>query len=231
MPKVLLIDIDDTLLSFQQHVRESMIRGFEAFGIGPFREEMLTAFHQVNSVLWHKLEEGTLSFEELKKVRWNQVFEAIGIKADGEKFEDFFRDYLFDSAIPEEGAKELLEYLKGKYILCAASNGPYLQQVNRLKKGGMLPYFSHLFISEELGHAKPSREFFSVCLQRLNGESDVPFLPSDLMIIGDSVNSDMAGGIRAGLQTLFYNAKGQMLPPELKPDFSVTSLKEIRSIL
>ncbi|MBR3837742.1 MAG: YjjG family noncanonical pyrimidine nucleotidase [Clostridia bacterium] len=231
MPKVLLIDVDDTLLSFQQYVRESMIRGFEAFGIGPFREEMLTAFHQVNSVLWHKLEEGALSFEELKKVRWNQVFEAIEIKADGEKFEEFFRDYLFDSAIPEEGAKELLAYLKEKYILCAASNGPYHQQVNRLKKGSMLPYFSHLFISEEIGFSKPSREFFDVCLQRLNRKAETPYLPSDLMIIGDSVNSDMAGGIGAGLQTLFYNAKGQALPAEIKPDFTVSSLNEIKNIL
>ena len=84
------------------------------------------------------------------------ISEALGIDADGVKFEAYFRDCLFDSAIPVEGALSLLEYLKKKHVLCAASNGPYRQQVNRLKVGGMLPYFSDLFISEEIGAEKPS---------------------------------------------------------------------------
>ncbi len=231
MPKVIFIDIDDTLLSFQSYVKEAMESGFEEFGIGEFCEEMLGVFHRVNSSLWQKLEEGTLSFEELKKNRWNLVFEALGIKADGEKFETYFRDQLFDSAIPEEGAMELLEYLKGKYILCAASNGPYHQQVNRLKIGGMLDYFSHLFISEEIGHSKPSREFFGVALDRLNEKNTAPFSPSDLMIIGDSISSDMKGGIDFGMKTLFYNPKSKEIPSEMKMDFTVQSLKEIEKIL
>ena len=231
MPKVILLDIDDTLLSFQGYVREGMKSGFEAFGIGPYEEEMLSVFHQVNSRLWHKLEEGTLSFEELKKIRWNLVFEALGIQADGVKFEEYFRDRLFDSAIPEDGAKELLEYLKGKYILCAASNGPFLQQKNRLKIGGMEPYFSYLFISEEIGFSKPSREYFEVCLQRLNQGEGTEIAPDEVVMVGDSLSSDIAGGKNYGLQTIFYNRKNQVLPRELQPDFSVKTLREIQSIL
>ena len=165
MPKVILIDIDDTILSFQGYVREAMKSGFDEFGIGPFEYEMLSVFHQVNSRLWHRLEEGELSFEELKKIRWNLVFEALGIQADGVKFEEYFRDRLFDSAISEDGAMELLAYLKGKYVLCAASNGPYLQQKNRLKTGGMLSYFSrsaeyrHCGKCGKVGYKAP----FSLC--------------------------------------------------------------------
>lgn len=231
MPKVILLDIDDTLLSFQAYVREGMKSGFEAFGIGPYEEEMLSVFHQVNARLWHELEEGTLSFEELKKIRWNLVFEALGIQADGVKFEEYFRDRLFDSAIPEDGAMELLAYLKGKYVLCAASNGPYLQQKNRLKTGGMLSYFSHLFISEEIGFSKPSREFFESCLQRLNQGEGKAIVPEEVMIIGDSLSSDIAGGKNYGMQTIFYNKKNQATPREIQPDFIVKNLKEIQSIL
>ena len=231
MLKVILLDIDDTLLSFQQYVKEAMKSGFEAFQIGEFQDEMLSAFHKVNSSLWHRLEEGELSFEELKKIRWNLVFEALGFMADGVKFEAYFRDCLFDSAIPEEGALELLSYLKEKYILCAASNGPYLQQVNRLKIGGMLPYFSHLFISEEMGCSKPSREYFDICFDRLNKDHPTPILPEEMMIIGDSITSDMAGGKNAGIKTLLYNAKKQEIPEERKPDFVVYTLKEIEKIL
>lgn len=231
MPKAILIDIDDTLLSFQGYVREAMESGFAAFGIGPFEEEMLSVFHRVNSSLWHQLEEGILTFEELKKNRWNLVFEALGFRADGVKFEAYFRDRLFGSAILEEGAIALLEHLKGKYILCVASNGPYHQQVNRLKIGGMLGYFDHLFISEEIGHSKPSCEYFQAAMDRLNAGRENPFLPQDLVIIGDSLTSDIAGGIGFGIKTLFYNPRGKEIPPETRPDFTVKSLKEIENIL
>ena len=231
MPKVILIDIDDTILSFQGYVREAMKSGFDEFGIGPFEEEMLSVFHQVNSRLWHRLEEGDLSFEELKKIRWNLVFDALGIQADGVKFEEYFRSCLFNSAIPVDGAMELLSHLKEKYVLCAASNGPYLQQINRLKVGGMHDFFSHFFISEEIGHSKPSNEYFAVCMERLNQGIEKKILPKDVAIVGDSLTSDIAGGKNAGMQTIFYNAKQQEIPQDLRPDFTVTSLKEICDIL
>ncbi len=231
MPRVILLDIDDTILSFQGYVREAMESGFEAFGIGPFKEEMLSVFHQVNSRLWHQLEEGTLSFEQLKKIRWNLIFEELGIQEDGVKFEDYFRERLFYSAIPEEGAMELLEYLKDKYILCAASNGPYHQQVNRLKIGGMLDCFHHLFISEEIGWSKPSREYFDVCMQRLNEGQTEPISEKDVMIIGDSLSSDITGGIAAGMQTVYYNPLQKEIPSDIKPNFTVRALKEIEAIL
>ena len=231
MPKVIFLDIDDTILSFQGYVREAMISGFEAFGIGPYEESMFSVFHEINSKLWHRLEEGTLTFEELKRIRWNLIFQALGFDAVGVKFEEYFRDRLFDSAIPVDGAMELLEYLKGKYVLCAASNGPLLQQQNRLRVGGMLDYFSYLFISEEIGFAKPSPEFFQVCMQRLNEEYDGSLLPTDVMIIGDSLSSDIAGGKGFGLQTLYYNPQKKLIPAEIHPDCIVNSLAEIKNIL
>jgi HAD superfamily hydrolase (TIGR01549 family) len=185
----------------------------------------------VNSALWHRLEEGSLSFEELKKNRWNLVFSELGFNADGVKFETYFRERLFDSAIPMEGAMELLEHLKEKYILCAASNGPYHQQVNRLKLGGMLSFFDHLFISEEIGCSKPSREYFQIAFQRLNENRIHPILPEETLIIGDSLSSDIAGGIGYGMQTLFYNPNGKEIPAEKAPDFVVQTLNEIKIIL
>lgn len=231
MTKVILLDIDDTLLSFQQYVKESMKSGFEVFGIGPYREEMYDTFQEINTRLWQELEQGVLSFEELKKIRWNLIFKALGIRADGVAFEAYFRDCLFDSAIPVEGAMELLKALKEKYVLCAASNGPYHQQVNRLKRGGMLSYFSHLFISEEMGCAKPSKEYFDICLKRLNeGQGDL-VLPEDVMIVGDSLSSDIAGGIASGFRTLYYNPSRRELPHGICPDYTVEHLKQIVGIL
>lgn len=231
MLKVILLDIDNTLLSFDEYVKETMKNGFEKFGIGTYEEEMFSVFNQINTGLWESLERGEIDFEELKKKRWNLIFEGLGISADGEAFEKYFRECLFDNAIPEKGAMELLEYLYGKYTLCAASNGPYLQQMNRLRVSGMLPYFSDLFISEEIGSSKPSESFFSTCIKRLNLKSEQEIQPCEIMIIGDSLTSDMAGGIRFGIQTCFYNPGKKSIPSEMKLSYHVTSLEEIKNIL
>lgn len=231
MLKVILFDIDNTLLSFDEYVKQSMKSGFQKFHIGTYEEEMFCIFNRINNDLWQSLEKREIDFEELKKKRWNMIFDSLGLSFDGEIFENYFRESLFESAIPETGALELLEYLHGKYTLCVASNGPYIQQVNRLRISGMLPYFSNLFISEEIGSSKPSEKFFNTCMNRLNAKTEQAIQPCEIMIIGDSLSSDMAGGIKFGMQTCFYNPENKLIPSEMKLNYNVTSLKEIQSIL
>ena len=231
MLKVIFFDIDNTLLSFSGYVKESMREGFRKFGLPEYEEWMFPIFERINNRLWQKIERGELSFDRLLQIRWNLIFNELGILFDGSVFEAFFRDCLFDSAIPEEGAMELLKFLQGRYLICAASNGPYLQQVNRLKKCGMLPYFSSLFISEELGSSKPSESFFAACFERLNGLGIDTVKPEEAMIIGDSLTSDILGGMQYGMKTCFYNPGSSPVPEKIRPDYTVATLLEIKKIL
>lgn len=231
MLKAVLLDIDNTLLSFDESVKESMKIGFQKFGIGSYEDEMFSVFCKINSDLWRLIETGDISLEELEHIRWNMIFDSLGISANGVLFEKYFKEFLFDSAIPEIGAKELLEYLSSRYILCAASNGPYEQQVNRLRISGMLDFFSHLFISEEIGFSKPSSEFFDVCINRLNSSSDSTIAPYEIMIIGDSLSSDISGGINCGMKTCFFNPTNKPVPSDIKIDYVVTALADITEIL
>lgn len=229
MIKAVLIDIDNTLLDFDAYVKEAMRVGFERFGLGVYEDGMFDVFHRINTELWQRIEQGSLTFDELMKFRWNTVFEALGISFDGCVFERFFRGYLFDSAIPVTGAMELLEYLRGRYILCVASNGPYEQQRNRLKVGNMLPYFSEVFVSERIGASKPSKEFFSHCLKKLNETDEIH--PSEVMMIGDSLTSDMVGAIDSGLKTCFFDRTDSGKGDGLPIDYIVHSLCDIRAFL
>lgn len=231
MIKVILFDIDNTLLNFDDFVKESMKKGFDKFGIGVYEEWMFSVFSKINTELWFSIEKGDINLTELEKVRWNNIFDELGISAEGEEFERYFRESLFESAIHEKGAIELLEYLHGKYTLCIASNGPYKQQINRLKISGMLPYFSDCFISEEIGSSKPSEDFFNKCIKRLNLKTEHKIQPCEIMIIGDSISSDIAGGIQFGMQTCFYNPHNKAVPPGIKIDYIVSSLNEIKNIL
>lgn len=135
MIQVVLIDIDNTLLSFSGYIKEAMRDGFAQYGLKPYTEAMFPVFERINNSLWEQIEQGTLSFEKLTEIRWNMIFHALGISFDGRIFERYFRDKLFSSAVPEPGAVELLEYLSHRYRLCIASNGPYEQQINRLRVG------------------------------------------------------------------------------------------------
>ncbi len=227
MIRVVFIDVDNTLLSFSGYVKEAMQNGFALFGLPPYEESMFDVFNRVNGALWKQLEQGTLTFEELIKIRWNKVFEALNITCDGVAFEDYFRKQLFTSAVPEPGAFELLEYLKDKYTLCVASNGPYEQQVNRLRVGGMHDYFRHFFVSEKIGASKPSAAFFEACFKELR-ESGLPDIkPEETIIIGDSLSSDIAGGKAYGMHTCLYHPGGVVDGA----DHAVTSLTEITGIL
>lgn len=235
MIKAVFLDIDNTLLDFDAYVKESMRIGFEKFHLRAYEDWMYPVFMKINDEMWEGIERGTLTYERLLQTRWNTVFQALDIFFDGCRFETYFKDCLFDSAIPVKGARELLDYLKGRYVVCAASNGPYEQQVNRLRLGGMLEDFSHLFISEKAGASKPSRDFFDYCLRELNDrrhqENKKKILPEEIVMIGDSLTSDMAGGVGNGLKTCFFDRKKTGIPKELKIDYVVEDLDEIREFL
>lgn len=237
MIKAVLLDIDNTLFSFDGYVQYSMKHGFEKYGLRPFEDWMPSVFHRINNELWGRIEKGTLTFEELGQIRWNLVFRELDIEFDGVAFEQYFRKELVWSAIPEEGAIDLVKYLSSRYILGIASNGPYAQQVNRLKIAGILDDFQYIFVSEKIGASKPAKDFFQSCFEEMNRQSGKTdrkkeiIRPEEVMIIGDSMSSDMAGGIGFGMKTCFYNRKGITLPVNSGVDYVVKKLEEIENIL
>lgn len=162
--QMIFIDIDNTLLDFDAYIRQTMREGFAHFELKPYEPYMEAVFHRENGKLWRQIEQGTLTFRELEEIRWNNVFRALNIDFDGQVFEKYFRAALYDSAIPVDGAMELLEALHGKYPLAVASNGPYDQQLHRLELAGMKRYFDWFFVSERLGASKPPAVFrWGVC--------------------------------------------------------------------
>jgi len=257
MIKAILIDVDNTLLDFDACVKAALKDGFEYFGLPAYQEEMFPIFTKINNALWHQIETGELTREQLMEIRFDRIFEALGINFDGVTFEDYFRRYLFDSAIHVEGASELLQYLSEKYVVCAASNGPYAQQIHRLKNGGLAPYLTYAFISEQVGAEKPSRVFFDVCMRVLReGKHHVwaedlwkdekagqkedrrmvcgslcDLQPEEVMMIGDSLTADMSGGIAYGTKTCWYDRDGKGVPEGMVMDYAVTTLAEIQNIL
>lgn len=225
MIKAVFIDVDNTLLDFNECAKDSIRQGFNEWGL-VFHDEMFETFRRINDSLWLEIEKGTLSRETLHKIRWNLIFDKLGIIADGENFEWVFQRYLDESSVTVKGALETVKYLWEKYTVCVASNAPMERQLNRLQKSGLYPYLHHIFTSGELGHSKPTKAFFDGCFERLNGISR-----QEVIMIGDSLTADVKGGADYGIKTCWFNFYGEENPTDIIPDYTVNSLSEIKNIL
>lgn len=223
--RVLLFDIDNTLLDFTAGAMQSMEAIFLEAGLA-YTPEMFGVFQTENDKLWARIERGELTIAGLRDVRWQTILACLGLEADGAAMEDAFRIRLHESAVPVAGAREALEHLHGKYRLCAASNGPYAQQVNRLRRAGMYDFFETLFISGQIGAEKPSAVFFDSCMERLPGVR-----PEQCLMIGDSLTADIAGGRAAGMHTCWFDPddRGSAMPPQA--DLRITRLEQLTDIL
>ena len=120
-------------------------------------------------------------------------------------------------------APEILDYLKGRCRLFIASNGVAQTQYSRLDSAGISPYFEKIFISEEIGALKPSREYFERCFAQIPG-----FRPEAAAIVGDSPSSDLLGGQNAGIRTIWYNPKQKPGRPDIRPDLEIHDLLELK---
>ncbi len=223
MIKYILIDIDDTLLDFQLCSRASIASVCKETGI-PYSEELMRVFHKTTRELWDKIELATLTRQELAKIRFNKIFSELNIVYDGECFEELYCKALYESDISVDGARELLAWLSERFTVCAASNAPYAQQENRLKKAGLLPYFTHLFVSESIGVQKPAREFFEYALNILEAA------PDEVLMIGDSMSADITGAVNAGIHTCLFNRKKDTPTGDILPEYQVKRLIDITEL-
>lgn len=224
MIKTILIDIDNTLLDFNESSKECIRQAFKEQKL-PFDDNTFPVFKKINDGLWLKIEKGELDREGLHKIRFNLVLDALGLKGDGPLIEKRFREILFDTAVAVDGAVDILKYLSEKYNVYAASNAIYLQQINRLTKTGMIGYLSDLFISEKLGVTKPTKEFFDACIIGAKAKIE------ETVMIGDSISADIVGAKEYGLKTIWYNHNNEPKENGKIADFIVDSLEEIKNIL
>ncbi len=223
--KVVFLDVDNTLLDFNENAKLCLKITFEQFN-QPFFEEYNSVFKRINDKLWHDVEKKIITREELHEIRFNIIFKELGIVMGGKAFEKSFLENLNKCTIFVDGAMDLVKYLSKKYILCSASNAPYVQQIERLKNSGIDKYLTHKFISQELGVPKPDPRFFEKCLERLDFKDK-----SKMVIIGDSLTADILGGKNFGIKTIWFNFEKLSSPCKVEPDYTVNALNEIRNLL
>ena len=224
--EILLIDLDDTILDFSAAEAVAYGGALAEFGIEK-TQALLDRYHAVNLLWWEKLERGEADRDTILVERHRQLFRELGLEAKPEAFEAAYRRRLGVGHWFMPGAEEALVRLHSRgFRLFLASNGVSDTQHGRIDSAGIGPLFEDLFISEELGANKPDPAFFELCFARIPG-----FDREKTLMIGDSLTSDIRGGINAGVDTLWVNPEGRTAPPDCRPTWEIASLDQLPEIL
>lgn len=223
--EILLMDADGTLLDFDRAEREAFLQLLVRYGLPP-EEALVEEYHQINKECWEALENGEISREEVLTGRFKRFFSLHDCPVDVREAEEFYRVRLGQGFFLLDGAIEILTYLKKRYELYIVTNGVAETQHLRLRESGLEPFFRDIFISEEVGSQKPQKEFFDACLRR------IPYGdPEKMLIIGDSLTSDIRGGINAGIDTCWYNPRREVNSKGIRPLYEIEDLAQLRTLL
>ena len=234
--KVILWDVDNTLLDFHAAEYAAVKALFREMELGECTDEMVVRYSAINDSFWKRLERGELTRPEVLTGRFRQFFSESGV--DPEKAVPFNEKYqlrLGDTIVFRDDSLNIVKSLKNRVKQYAVSNGTIIAQTKKLGLSGLGELMDGIFLSEELGVEKPNKAFFDSVLKDISSDADDPavrkLLRSEVMIVGDSLTSDIRGGMNAGILTCWYNPKHQPVPDGYSIDWIIADLHEIYGLL
>ncbi len=226
MIKHVFLDLDDTILDFHKAEAVALEKTLRFFSIA-VTEENTATYSRINKACWESLERGEITREALRLLRFERFFAAIGAAAqDAARAPAVYENFLSQGHYFLPGAEALLEALHPKYNLYLATNGIAAVQAGRVASAGIGKYFKARFVSEEVGYNKPSLAYFDACFAKIPN-----FKHEEAVIIGDSLTSDIKGGLDAGIKTVWFNPKGLPEREGYIPNATVSELSQIIDVL
>ena len=226
MYRYLLFDADDTLFDFDQGSRNAFREAMAMQGLSASDEDY-DRYAAINLALWKQFEKGEIEKEAILTKRFRDYTARYGVPAEPDHLNEDYKSAISHQNILMPNAYEVLLALKEKgYRLFIITNGDAAIQHKRLAKSPITPLVEKVFISEEIGAAKPSREFFKAVADGIEG-----FDATKALVIGDSESSDMLGAQNAGIDACYFSPKGMTLPDSIFAKYTVRSLPERLTLL
>lgn len=222
MVTAILLDLDNTIFDFDKAEAIALKKTLEYFGVEP-SDEIAGKYHVINDKYWKMLENHQVTRDELRVQRFEEFFREIGLEVPGSMGTQVYEPLLGTGHYYVEHAEELLDKLVGKYDLYIASNGTSKTQWGRIGSAGLEKICKGIYISEDMGVNKPEKGFFDYIFNKENLKRD------EVVIVGDSLSSDMQGGINAGIKTIWYNPRNKVTDKAV--DYVISDLLEIPEIL
>ena len=227
MIKVILWDVDGTLLDFKKAEYVAIKKSFEIFNLGECTDEMIGRYSVINRTYWEKLERKEITKPEVLVNRFVDFFAVENIDTDcAEDFNKEYQTQLGETIVFCDNSYELMKSLKGRVKQYAVTNGTKQAQDRKLSKSGLIDIFDGVFISEVVGCEKPGIEFFEHVWEEIGH-----YEKEEVMIVGDSLTSDIQGGNNAGIVCCWYNPEGMKNETDLRIDYEIDDLQKILEII
>lgn len=227
MIKVILWDIDGTLLNFVEAEYHAIKKCFEIFDLGVCTDEMIARYSKINKTYWERLERKELTKEEVLVGRFEEFFEKEQIQTDcAAAFNKEYQLRLGDTICFCDNGYELVKELKHHVKQYAVTNGTKTAQEKKLDKSGLREVLDCVFISEDVGVEKPDVKFFEYVWENIGA-----YPPEEVLIVGDSLTSDMQGGNNADIVCCWYNPNHLANDKHVYIDYEIDHLQKVLEII
>ena len=221
----ILLDADMTIFDFDAAERAALYATFADFG-GACNEQILARYHTINKEFWARFEQGEIAKTDIGPGRFTQLMNELGLPHVGKDVNARYMIGLGEGDYLLDGARDFLDAIYGKVKVYLVTNGTSKTQYSRLKKAQLEKYFDGVFVSEDAGSQKPQKEYFDYVFSRVGEEKR-----NGAVIVGDSLSSDILGGINAGIDSVWYNPICESGKANIVPTYTATTYAEILTIL
>ncbi len=223
--RTILFDADNTLMDFSRSEHDALCDCLAARGL-PHDETAIARYSAINDRYWKMLERGEVTREVLKVRRFADFISEYGFDCDPATLAADYMRTLSTKSYLMDGAEALCRRLVGSCRLYLITNGNAFVQHGRFDPSPLAPLFHACFISECFGCEKPDPAYFE-----LVAASIPAFRPEETLVVGDSLSSDIKGGMNAGLDTCWFNPRGKVCPPDMTPTYTCTTLAEVGDVI
>ncbi len=221
----ILWDNDNTLMDFEYSMHKALKSCFEAFNL-TINEEIIARYEEINTAYWKRLERGEVTKQQLLDGRFVDLFQELGYEVDVPSFRELFQVELGSYYSYLDNSIEICRKLHGIVKQYIVTNGVLETQIKKITAAGFADLMEEIFISGVIGYEKPRKEFFEYCLDKIEEKDH-----DKILIVGDSLTSDIAGGNNAGIRTCWYNPKAKKAGEEYRIDYEIQNLEQIFEVI
>lgn len=223
--EIILFDVDDTLLDFGISEKKALHEVFLEFGLPTGVKDYAGCYQEISEVLWRDLEQGLIDLSNLGVERFKRLFLKHGLDIDADVFSRAYLGHLGKEIHLMPGAIEVCEKLGG-CRLAIITNGFTTVQTARIGGSPLCNTFETLIVSQEAGFQKPDRGIFDYAFSKLKITDK-----SKALIVGDSLTSDIQGGLNYGMDTCWYNPQQKGNNLGIKPTYEIRKLTDLLEIV
>lgn len=224
--EVIIFDADDTLFDFKKSEKEAFKNTMIDFNFDYDESYHLKVYHDINNLIWKEFEQGYITQEKLKIERFRRLSDKLKVTFNEGEFAKSYMNNLSNASYLLDGSFDLIKSLKSNYKLSIITNGLTLVQEKRIRKSIIAKYFDDIVISEEISISKPDSKIFEHALNNINY-----FEKSKVLMVGDSLTSDIQGGINFGIDTCWYNPNKTINNKDVKPTYEISCFNDLKDLL